>query len=98
MAYHKPDEEKENPFINNPNLVIVPVIASFSTDGKMIPVYFSVEGIKIKIDKVIWAKENLAWGSHYKCGICVCDVAEEIELMYYRSRNMWTLKRRQIFI
>ena len=24
----------------------------------------------------------------------VCDVAEEIELMYYRSRNMWTLKRR----
>lgn len=47
MAYHKPDEEKENPFINNPNLVIVPVIASFSTDGKMIPVYFSVEGIKI---------------------------------------------------
>ena len=58
MAYHKPDEEKENPFINNPNLVIVPVIASFSTDGKMIPIYFSVEGIKIKIDKVIWAKEN----------------------------------------
>ena len=56
MAYHKPDEEKSNPFINNPNLVIVPVIASFSTDGKMIPVYFSVEGIKIKIDKVIWAK------------------------------------------
>ena len=94
MAYHKADEEKENPFINNPNLVIVPVIASFSTDGKMIPIYFSVEGIKIKIDKVIWAKESLAWGSHYKCRICVCDVAEEIELMYYRSRNMWTLKRR----
>ena len=61
MAYHKPEKEKENPFINNPNLVIVPVIASFSTDGKMIPVYFSVEGIKIKIDKVICVKENLAW-------------------------------------
>ena len=52
MAYHKPDEEKENPFINNSNLVIIPVIASFSTDGKMISIYFSVKGIKIKIDKV----------------------------------------------
>ena len=40
-------------------------------------------------------KENLAWGSHYKCGICVSDIAEEIELMYYKSRNMWTLKREQ---
>ena len=44
------------------NLVVVPVIALFSKDGKMILIYFSVEGIKIKVDRVIWAKENLAWG------------------------------------
>ena len=50
MAYHKPEEEKENPFINNENLVAVPVIASFNTEGNMIPIYFSVEGIKIKIE------------------------------------------------
>lgn len=92
MVYQKA-EEKENPFINNANLVIVPVIASFNKEGNMIPIYFSVEGIKIKIDRIIWAKEKLAWGSHYKCRICVSDVAEEIELMYYKSRNMWTLKR-----
>ena len=38
MAYHKPEEEKENPFINNENLVAVPVIASFNTEGNMIPI------------------------------------------------------------
>ena len=93
MAFHTAEEEKNNPFINNPNLVTVPVIASFNTEGNMIPIYFSVEGIKIKIDKIIWNKENLAWGSQYRCRICVCDVLEEIELMYFKHKNMWTLKR-----
>ena len=47
MTYQNLEEEKKNPFIHNDKLVLVPVIASFSTEGK-IPIYFSVEGIKIK--------------------------------------------------
>ena len=62
MGYHTPQEEKEAPFVNNPDLIPVPVLASFSLDGKMIPVYFAVEGLKIKIDSVVWGKEGLAWG------------------------------------
>ena len=93
MTYQNLEEEKKNPFIHNDKLVLVPVIASFSTEGKMIPIYFSVEGIKIKIDRIIWAKENLACGYDYKCGICVSDVMEEIELTYHKDRNMWTLKK-----
>ena len=45
----------------NEDQIPVPVIATFSKDGKILPLYFSVEGIKIIIDKVICVKENLAW-------------------------------------
>lgn len=38
-------------------------------------------------------KGELSMGDDYKCGICVSDVMEEIELTYHKDRNMWTLKK-----
>lgn len=93
MGYHTPQEEKEAPFINNPDLIPVPVLASFSLDGKMIPVYFAVEGLKIKIDSVVWGKEGLAWGSHYRCRICTSGITDEINLMYFKNQNTWVMKK-----
>lgn len=91
MNYRKTESVK--PSINSRNHVTVPVIASFNTEGKMIPLYFSVEGLRIKIDRIVWGKEDLVWGSQYRCKICVSEIAEEIELSYFKHTNMWALKK-----
>lgn len=93
MSFHSPEEEKHNPFINNPDFHVVPVLASFSTEGKMVPIYFSIEGLKIKIERVVWTCDNLAWGSQYRCQIHVNNKVEEIDLLYYKNRNLWTVKQ-----
>lgn len=52
MAHLQVEVEEENPFIYNPNLVLVPVIASFDTSGKIIPLYIRYEGLRLKIDHI----------------------------------------------
>lgn len=90
---NKETQKQSDAMKDNSGLIPVPVIASFSSNGKMIPLYFSVEGIKIKIDRIIWAQEGLSMGSHYRCRICTGEIAEEIDLLYYKNSNVWALKK-----
>lgn len=43
---------KEVPPVNLKNQAIVLVIASFNENGKMIPLYFAINGIRIKINNI----------------------------------------------
>ena len=67
-----------NPFAHNPNLILVPVIASFDTLGKIIPLYFRYEGLKLKIDHIKWFNDR---------------TVEEVILYYHKKNGMWTLEK-----
>lgn len=91
MGYYNGEQDKPDYDVNlfNRKSHAVPVIASFSADGKMIPLYFAAEGIRIKIQKIIWSREGLVWGSHYRCEICVEERTQEINLQYKKNTNTW---------
>lgn len=92
------DRSTFNPEINNvfsqtKKHITVPVIASFNNKGEMIPIYFSVEGLRIRIDKILWHSENYVWGNQYHCQVCISEHMETIDLFFFRARNVWTLQR-----
>lgn len=79
--------------LDNPKHVLIPVIASFDSDGTMIPVYFSIEGLRIKIQKILWHTENLIWGNQYHCQVLLSDQEETVDLFFFKTTNSWTLER-----
>lgn len=94
MAYHTPEEAQINPLINYEEQTPVPVIASFNKSGQFYPLYFSIEGIRIKVDSVKWISDKAVWGYKFRCEITLVDRVEEVELYYYKTYNIWTLKRK----
>lgn len=96
MNINLPEMEKENPFANNPNLLPVPVVATFNKEGKMIPLYFAVEGIRIKVDHVRWTKSMPLLGELFGCEVTVTDAVQQVELCWHKNYNIWTLKRDSI--
>lgn len=94
MAYHTSVEEKDNPLINNENQIPVPVIATFNKDGKFYPIYFSIEGIRIKVDRIKWVSDKNVWGYTFRCEITLADRVETVDLYYYKNLNIWALKKK----
>ena len=94
MAYHTPEEEKKNPLINNEEQIPVPVIATFNKDGKFYPLYFSIEGIRIKVDNITWVSNKAIWGYTFRCEVTLSDRVETIDLYYYKNLNIWTIKKK----
>lgn len=84
-------KEKEAPSVNMNEQVIVPVIASFNKSGDMLPIYFSAEGIRLKIDHVKWSEQK-KWGTIYRCEITVQDRVETVDLYYYATTRLWSLR------
>ena len=85
MCYHSSAEEKNNPLINNVNQIPIPVIATFNKEGKMFPLYFSIEGIRLKVDHIKWQNDKAAWGNQYRCEVTLGDRVEEVDLFYYKT-------------
>lgn len=85
--------EKEAPVVDLQNQTIIKVIASFNKEGDMIPLYFDIDGISIKIDN-IKTHDNAVWGSRYRCQITLIDHVETVELYYYNVRKIWTLRKK----
>lgn len=94
MAYHSPQEELIHPLINNEEQIPVPVIATFNKDGKFYPLYFSVEGIRIKVDNIKWVSNKCVWGYSFRCEVTLSDRVETVDLYYYKNLNIWTLKKK----
>lgn len=88
-SYSRPDN-----YMDNPLLVPVPVIASYSRNGDVIPLYFSIEGLRVKISKVKWKDTGKEWGYHFRCEIIMDDMSEDVDLYFYKNKNVWTLRRK----
>ena len=76
------------------NQVPVPVIATFSKDGKVKPVYFSIEGIRLKVDHIKWQDERAVWGNQYRCEVTLGDRVEEVDLYYYKTDCICTMRKK----
>lgn len=92
MRINNPDHDKINPFITNETIIPVPVIASFTSDGRIKPLYFSVDGIQFKIDNILSQDERVS-RIHFRCDITLSDRVEQVDLYFYKNEYTWTLKR-----
>lgn len=66
----------------------VPVIASFSTDGKMIPLYFRYEEKKIEVGKVISVAQSPAW-IKFTCETVTENFCINYFLIYNTREHYW---------
>lgn len=69
----------------------ISVVASFSDDGHMIPVYFTFEDYRIHIDNIKWEANGL-WGRKYRCEITDNERVKTVDLFYYKTPGLWKLK------
>lgn len=74
------------------NMISVPVIASFSTEGKIIPLYFRYKdygSIPVTI------KTYIKYITYYqfKCECEIDNITQEIYLIYYWNENKWFLTK-----
>ena len=77
---------------NNPNIVPVPVIASFNNKGEVIPLYFSVEGLRLKIDHLLYADKKSDVIT-FRCEVTFSDRVQQIMLNYHKNAGIWTLNK-----
>lgn len=92
MVVHS-SSDKAHMFDVNKRIVPVPVIATFSKEGEVRPLYFSAEGIRIKIDNIKWKQRRVDY-IEFRCEITLSDRVEEIRLYYYTKEQIWTLERK----
>ena len=74
--------------IDQAKSIKVPVIASFSTDGKMIPLYFRYEGEKIEVGKVISVAQYPAW-IKFACETVSENLSTDYFLLYNTREQYW---------
>lgn len=89
------NEVKENGNQENTTILYqeaVPAITSFSKDGDIKPLYFSINGTKIQILKIKWQEVEKEWVNHFKCEIVINNTIKEVDLYFYKNKNVWTLK------
>ncbi|MBQ8823379.1 MAG: hypothetical protein IJZ82_12110 [Lachnospiraceae bacterium] len=78
---------------NNPNIVPVPVIASFNNKGEVIPLYFSVEGLRLRIDHLLYSNKKTLDVTSYRCEVTFSDRVQQITLNYHKNVGIWTLNK-----
>ena len=72
-----------------PNQVL-PVIASFDTDGNMKPLYFRLYGQSHHVISYM-VRARYANTIDFNCKFCLDDKEHFILLTYHRLENVWTI-------
>ena len=75
----------------NRNLKNVPVIISFSADGKMLPLYFRYNGVSYHIDRLVSADTDCPPFYKYECEITRGDTVHKVGLEYNLNSTSWML-------
>lgn len=93
MAHLPVTAEEDNIFAYNPDVVPVPVIASFDTSGRIIPLYIRYEGLRLKVDHLKWTSNRMEFVSKFCCEITLQDRVQEVILFYYKRNELWAMQR-----
>lgn len=93
MPFYNPIKEKEYKVDMD---TVVPVIASFDTEGNIIPLYVRLNRkaykLKIIFCQPIEPKQHGYSIYKYHCSFSDHNFYREIHLTYYRFYNFWTWK------
>lgn len=71
---------------------IVPVIASFNTEGKIQPLYVRIKGCSYRIESY-WERKSFSNLSEFMCHIMVNECMQAIALTYYHDSQTWTIPK-----
>jgi len=72
------------------HIVMVPVISSFDTSGKIMPLYIRLEGEQYKIYNPILKDSNMSILS-FQCEVMDCDRVKPITLHYHIKEHTWSI-------
>lgn len=71
---------------------IVPVIASFDSEGHIVPLYVRINGESYKIASH-WVNSTFSNSVEYKCKVIDGDSLKPLSLTYYRNEGVWTMPK-----
>ena len=69
---------------------MVPVIASFDTEGHIKPIYVRLNGIAYHVDSY-WVCSHFADILEYNCKVAVGDCLRPLKLTYYGKERVWLM-------
>lgn len=72
---------------------IVPVIAGFNDDGKIIPIYVKINGEDLKVGNY-WVKSKFAGITEYHCKLIKKNGEMPIVISYYNEESVWVIPKR----
>ena len=85
------DFRKDDPFYENPNIEVVPVIAAFNKEGKMKPLYLMYYGLRLKIDHTWRINEQDRTWYDYICEVTLIDRVQVLKLSYDVYTQKWVV-------
>ena len=71
---------------------IVPVIASFDSEGHIAPLYVRINGESCRV-KSYWVSATFRNSIDFKCKVIHGDYLKPLALTYHVQANMWTIAK-----
>ncbi len=71
---------------------IVPVIASFDSEGHIAPLYVRIDGESYKIDSY-WSSSSFRNSVEFKCKVVCGEYLRPLSLTFHREEGMWTMPK-----
>lgn len=78
------------------NQILVPVIASFDSEGRIKPLYLRINEESLKI-RSSWPKPAFSNTSTFQCQVEDNGVIKPLILTYYHQESVWTIPRFSAF-
>lgn len=74
------------------NSILVPVIASFDSEGHILPLYVRINGESFKIHSA-WLKPGFYPTSTFQCQIEDNGTIKPLILIYHQRESVWTMPK-----
>lgn len=71
---------------------IIPVIASFDSEGHIAPLYLRIQGKSYKVSSY-WVSSEFHNTMDFKCKIIDGDCLKPLALTFHREEGMWTIPK-----
>lgn len=71
------------------SLQVLPVIASFSDDGQVKPLYVRISSNSYKVESY-WIRRSFSNQIEFHCKIIIADSLQSIILTYHMNECIWT--------
>lgn len=83
-------------FKENPNIQLLPVIASFDAKGHIRPLYMNYQGLRLKIDNIKCVNKVTSNQIEFICETTLSDYVKTVYLMYHTDYRVWSLNLRRL--